>query len=148
MKLRFKLRTLLIATALVAVFLGLQMHVHMKARRFVDEVTELSDATQERLVSDTGSPNETRYHVGSKDGTNNFTMLKPISFGDVIFMRRRCEVTFMSTRPMHDGELYTEHRNHYTFFLDREKCFTDTLNTQRFVDLGLQLQRMRRSPSK
>ena len=37
---RFKLRTLLIATALIGLFLGLHVHVHNKARRFVEEMSE------------------------------------------------------------------------------------------------------------
>ena len=66
---RFKLRTLLIATALIGLFLGIHVHVHNKAKRFVKEM---------------------RKHHGDK---LREASISPPSFEDVIFLRRRCVVT-------------------------------------------------------
>lgn len=39
-RIRFKLRALLIATALICVFLGLQIHVHYKAKRYLKVIKQ------------------------------------------------------------------------------------------------------------
>ena len=51
---RFKLRTLLVGTALIAAFLGLQVYVHNQAKRFSKEMNELSSETQKRLNTEAG----------------------------------------------------------------------------------------------
>lgn len=72
MKLRFKLRTLLIVTALVASFLGLQGHVHSKAKRFVDEKNQ--SVSQNILQFERAT-------------------LAQVSLADVLLIKRRCRVS-------------------------------------------------------
>ena len=66
---RFKLTTLLIAAALIGLFLGLQAHVHNKAKRFVAD--QLEGPGQRFVTASVSSP----------------------SLADVLFLRRRCVVT-------------------------------------------------------
>lgn len=137
---RFKLRTLLIATSLVGLFVGLQVHVHNKAKRFVEEMRNPSEAMREQLVRDSGSSNNTRYLNGSSREEGNSALLMPVSFGDAVFLRRRCEVTFLSVCPIPEGQLYKEHRSNYTLSLSRCTCATETINTESFFDIGRQIQ--------
>ena len=79
MKLRFKLKTLFIATALVGLFLGLQIYVHNKAKRTLNE----------------------DWNSGHDDTILSASVL-PISFADIVGMERRCEIVFERT----DGQNY------------------------------------------
>lgn len=93
---RFKLRTLLIATALVGLCLGLQVHVHNKAKRFLEEMREPTQETKERLG----------ISLHSSDFSSH---LAPISFNDVIRFERRCEVVyFRPTTPIGDSRVAFE----------------------------------------
>ena len=75
---RFKLRTLLIATTVIAAFVGLQIHVHNKAARSFEKVGEL---------------------VGGEGGTFRVmdSSVSPLSLTDVIFFQRRCQATVRSS---------------------------------------------------
>lgn len=85
MQLRFKLRTLLIATALVGLFLGLQVHAHNKAKRFVKSVGDPSTAAHSRVVRD----------MGNRDFAVSSASLVKLSILDVVLIRRRCEVNLL-----------------------------------------------------
>ena len=71
---RFRLRILLIATALIGLFFGLQGHVHVKARRFVEEMrppASLKTLEYER---------------------EKHALIVKVSPIDVLLFRRRCRV--------------------------------------------------------
>lgn len=78
----FKPRTLLIATALVAVFLGLQVHVHFKAKRFVEEVN--AEPSRQQFAE----------HIPAE--------VFPATYTDVIRIQRRAKVHLSISE---DGEL-------------------------------------------
>lgn len=75
MEFRFKIRTILIATAIVAGYFGLQAHVQNKAERFIEE---LRDSSGEMV-------RELKFQV-------DYASTSPVSFNDVLLLRRRCEV--------------------------------------------------------
>ena len=78
---RFKLRTLLIATALVAVFLGMQVCVHNKTKKFIEEATVPTD--------------DKRFILGRYPSFKAVpSTISPISFGDIVFVKRRCEIRY------------------------------------------------------
>lgn len=79
MKLRFKLRTLLIVTALVAVFLGMQSYVESKAKRYLADMREQSDGSRLRK--------NWPYRLE--------TSIAPMSFRDFLYVRRRVEVKLL-----------------------------------------------------
>ena len=118
MKLRFKLRTLLIATALVAAPLGLQVHVHNKGKRFVEELRSNSSKVRERLT-DAFGPGD--YEVES-------ARLKPASILDILYFKRRCKVEFQRTRRRSEYRFRSHHLYiHYVTCvgenIDPDKCF-------------------------
>ena len=78
---RFNLRTLLIATALVAVFLGMQVCVDNKTKKFIEEATVSTD--------------DKRFILGRYPSFKAVqSTISPISFSDIVFMRRRCEIRY------------------------------------------------------
>ena len=85
MKFRFKLRTLLIATALIGLFLGLQIHVHNKAKRFVKEMSE----------------------VAERDDGAESAWIESLSVSDVLGFRRRCAVVWRRTKGERNGLKYS-----------------------------------------
>lgn len=100
MKIRFKLRTLLITTALVAVYLGLQIHVHIKAKRFVEEMME-------------HAPKRSSRHEEVE-----YASLAPPSFSDIIRFERRCQV-LMSQIILENADGTTS----YAYYCFRVGCF-------------------------
>lgn len=70
---RFKLRTLLIVTALVAVPFALQVHVHNRAQSFAEEMR------QSQVPS----------------GFVEYASVLPLSFTDVCRLQRRCKVHYI-----------------------------------------------------
>lgn len=93
MKLRFKLRTLLITTAVVGLFLALQMYVHNKSRRFMNDFDSLNGG----LVSEHG------FNVDS-------TSVAPVSISDVFLFRRRCQIGLSKKRVLATGESFQGQR--------------------------------------
>lgn len=81
MKLRFRVRTLLIVTAVVAIFFGLQIHVHNKSKRFVEDVRR-------------SSVPDTRVEAA-------FVM--PLSVTDVLCFQRRCAFQVETTERLTTG---------------------------------------------
>ena len=81
MKIRFKVRTLLVVTAIFAVFFALQVHVHNKANRFVEKVRK-SSVPDKRIES---------------------ASLMPLSITDVVCFQRRCEFQVEVTDRMPTG---------------------------------------------
>lgn len=96
---RFKLRTLLIAIALVAVFLGSQRYVDNKLTRFAEEIRKTSKENSERLIDDSGLP-PTNYMFGGA-----WVNFEPATFVDVVLVRRRCKVEFASLSPNLEGTI-------------------------------------------
>lgn len=78
---RFKLRTLLFTTALVGLLLALQVHVHLKAKRFVEK--KLADAKNGEVL-----------------GQLNYAVVNQISVSDFLLLRRSCDVSISDTSPL------------------------------------------------
>ena len=107
---RFKLRTLLIATTLVGVFLGLQVHVHIKAKQFVEEMKSQSVEAQKRLIRDAGlSP------IGKV--RRSAVSFEPVTFIDVVVIRRRAKVDFYASVKWKNT--FHAHRYLFSAFGDR-----------------------------
>lgn len=94
--LRFKLRTLLIVTALIGLFLGLQVHVQLKAKRFVDEMSDPSMESKMRLVRD-ASISIDRSELEERQFKVESVFIAPTSLEDIFLVRRQIDV-FVSNR--------------------------------------------------
>lgn len=81
---RFRLRTLLIATAVIGLFMAFQVHVHMKARRFVEAMKESPRAKR-------GVPDDYQSFASAED-YKSFAQISPVTLADVFLLRRRCHV--------------------------------------------------------
>ena len=130
MRIRFKLRTLLIATALVGLFLGLQVHVHNKAKRLVDEMSNPSVETLERLCRDAKLTDELHYYTLEADAVH--VSLTPLSFGDVLFARRRTEARFTIVWSADGGGSITNYKHRYRLYLFGESCDSHIMKSSRF----------------
>lgn len=110
---RFRLRTLLIATAFLGLFLGLQVHVHNKAKRFVEEMSEPSIEALDQLS------------VGFGPGiyTMESVSLSPLTIRDVLYFRRRCNVKFLESLPARAGQ----RKKHHIYF-HYVTCFGNEFN--------------------
>lgn len=99
---RFKLRTLLIAIALVAVPMYLQVHVQNKAKRFVREMREQAQT------------------IVSLEDYADTARIKPPSISDIILFQRRCDV-YLGTYKVAGNESITS-----AFEVYRVSCFGET----------------------
>lgn len=117
--LRFKLRTLLIATAVISVFLGLQVHVHNKALRFEKEMKESSMEAQKQLIAEAGIESES-------DVLWKAVLSEPVSFTDVALVRRRYRIEFFCVSPGSRGAAFI-HR--YSIGPFGEKCESEVKPT-------------------
>ena len=117
MKIRFKLRTLLFFTAVFGIFLAGQVHVHNKAKRFAEEMRELSKDAQEKLLRDAGVNLETHDFL---KGSPRAVRVPP-KFADVLLIRRTCNVSFICVTPkLRDDGKGHEHR--YRFHVFGNSC--------------------------
>ena len=106
---RFKLRTLLITSAVVGLFLGLQVQVHLKAKKFVEQMRRTDSETHEKEIR----------IFGSDDIRVEYASIAPLSLADFVLMRRRCEFTF-SVPPLYNGPRLHVHVLYYVRWLARE----------------------------
>lgn len=120
---RFKLRTLLIVTALIAVFIGLQMHVQMKAKRFIEATNEDGpNDFQLRFLRDAGIESDDIMFLTFEDGRYSiWGQLEPMTFADFVMFRRRCFVEFLS-HSRNDRTILTDHLHRYWLHAFGERC--------------------------
>lgn len=116
--LRFKLRTLLIATALIAVVLGLHLHVDRKTKRFVREVSRASPTGNELLLE--FGPID---HLALKD----YPVALPLNVWDVVLFRRRVMTKYRELYiSEYDGNTWTRPlTNTYYFHPFSQRCEED-----------------------
>lgn len=124
MKLRFKIRTLLICTALIAVFLGLQVHVHNKASKFLEEMRSESSERTLLLTRD----------FDTDDYRVEYASMLPLSFWDVVYLQRRCEVSLSATFSMsgEDGKVVTQNVYSYPVTCFGEINYDDVSSVSAF----------------
>lgn len=108
---RFKLRTLLIATALMAVPLALQVHVHSKAQSFAKEMRQLQVPW----------------------GVVEYASVLPLSFTDVCRLQRRCEVHYLRFENSDMGKTY----RHGKMDIHLVNILGDTILTRSELEQGI-----------
>ena len=118
MRIRYKFRALLAFVAIVAIYVALQLHVTNKAIKFAEEMRKPCAETRERLMQDANPEVPMTFLWGPGDNEQGHAILAPLSFADVILIRRRCEVTFATMYLLQDVRLEREYKHIY-----RLSCF-------------------------
>lgn len=125
MKIRYKFRTLLVFMAVVGSYVALQLHITSKACRFAELMRKPTIETQERLLKDTDSEVELDYLWGPGDNERGHALVAPLTFTDVMLLRRRCEVTFATIYLLQDVRIEREYTHIY-----RTSCFGQSCESE------------------
>lgn len=121
-RLRFSIKSMFCLIAFAALFLGLQARVSSKANQYVKEIRNPTNDTHDWLIRDTKRKDVLEFAWGPS------VAVAPLSWQDVIYIRRRCDVTFATTSKFKMGRRITEYRHRYRFFCFRITCDSEAVS--------------------
>lgn len=125
MRIRYKFRALLAFIAIVAIYVALQLQVTNNAIKFTEKVRKPCAETRELLLLDANPEVPMTFLWGPGEHERGHAILAPLSFTDVLLIRRRCEVTFATMHLLQDVRLEREYKHIYCL-----SCFGQTCDSQ------------------